>query len=114
MQLLSLIAFVASATALAVPTPDLEERATCANANVLGLARAKREFTEAKLVPDLVPEFKPTLELYVDYNGKAVDFGNTFNTLGKSSCYPRVPDCLNYTINTAEKAIRSRLRLSRD
>jgi hypothetical protein len=85
MQLLSLIAFVASATALAVPTPNLEERATCANANVLGLARAKQEFTEAKLVPDLVPEFKPTLEVHVDYNGKAVDFGNTFNTLGKTT-----------------------------
>jgi phosphatidylethanolamine-binding protein (PEBP) family uncharacterized protein len=85
MQLLPLIAFVASATALAVPTPDIEERATCANANVLNLARAKKEFTEAKIVPDLIPEFKPTLEVYVDYNGKAVDFGNTFNTLGKSA-----------------------------
>jgi phosphatidylethanolamine-binding protein (PEBP) family uncharacterized protein len=85
MQLLSLIAFVASATALAVPTPNLEERATCANANVLGLARAKQEFTEAELVPDLVPEFKPTLEVHVDYNGKAVDFGNAFNTLGKTT-----------------------------
>jgi len=81
MQLLSLIAFVASATALAVPTSNLEERATCVNANAFNLARAKQEFYEAKLVPDLVPQFKPTLEVYVDYNGKKVDFGNTFNTL---------------------------------
>jgi phosphatidylethanolamine-binding protein (PEBP) family uncharacterized protein len=83
MQLLSLLAFVASATALAVPAADLEERATCANPSALGLARAKKEFTAAKIVPDLIPEFKPTLEVFVDYNGKAVDFGNTFNTLGK-------------------------------
>ncbi|KAM0697386.1 hypothetical protein Q7P36_002239 [Cladosporium allicinum] len=81
MQLLSLIAFVASATALAVPTSNLEERATCVNANAFNLARAKQEFYEAKIVPDLVPQFKPTLEVYVDYNGEKVDFGNTFNTL---------------------------------
>lgn len=85
MQLLSLIAFVASATALAVPTSNLEERATCVNANAFNLARAKQEFYEAKIVPDLVPQFKPTLEVYVDYNGEKVDFGNTFNTLGKSA-----------------------------
>ena len=85
MQLLSLIAFVASATALAVPTPDIEQRTTCAKPSVLGLARAKQAFTAAKLVPDLVPEFKPTLELYADFNGKAIDFGNTFNSLGKSA-----------------------------
>jgi hypothetical protein len=85
MQLLSLIALVASATALAVPAPNLEERATCANPSVLGLARVKQAFTAAKLIPDFVPEFKPTLEVHVDFNGKAVDFGNTFNTLGKSA-----------------------------
>jgi phosphatidylethanolamine-binding protein (PEBP) family uncharacterized protein len=83
MQLLSFLSFVASATALAVPAVNLEERTTCANANALGLARAKQEFTAAKLVPDLVPQFKPTLEVHVDYNGQAVDFGNTFNTLGR-------------------------------
>jgi len=83
MQLLSLLTFVASAAAVAIPTANLEERATCANANVFGLARAKRDFTAARLVPDLTPEFKPTLEIYVDYNGRAVEFGNTFNTLGK-------------------------------
>ena len=85
MQLLTLLTFVASATAVAIPAADVEERATCANANVFGLARAKKEFTASKLVPDLVPEFKPTLEIYVDYNGKAVDFGNTFTPLGKPS-----------------------------
>lgn len=85
MQFLSLLTFAASATAAAIPAADLEERATCASANVFGLARAKRDFNAAKIVPDLVPEFKPTLEVFVDYNGKAVDFGNTFNTLGRSA-----------------------------
>lgn len=85
MQLLSLIAFVASATAAAIPASILEERATCANANANALAQAKAAFTAAKIVPDVVPQFNPTLELSVSYGSKAVNFGNTFNTLGQSS-----------------------------
>jgi hypothetical protein len=84
MQLLSLIAFVASATAAAIPAA-LEERAACAFANPAALVRAKAEFQAAKIVPDVIPKFNPTLELSVAYGDKAVNFGNLFNPVGKSS-----------------------------
>lgn len=83
MQLLSLFTLVASATAAAIPAATLEDRATCVNANAVALARAKNEFTKAKIVPDVVPQFNPRLELSVAYGDKKVDFGNTFNTVGK-------------------------------
>lgn len=83
MQLLSLFSFVALASAAAVPVNNLEERQTCPNANAAALSRAKTEFQKAKIVPDVIPQFNPTLEVSIDYNGKAVNFGNTFNTVGK-------------------------------
>lgn len=76
MKLLSLITLAASATAVAI-----DKRQTCANANAAGLARADKAFDDAKIVPDVIPDFKPTLELTVTYPAKKVDFGNTFNTL---------------------------------
>jgi hypothetical protein len=83
MQLLSLFTFLASASAVAIPAATLEERQTCANANANALAQAKAAFTAAKIVPDVIPQFNPTLELSVAYKSKAVNFGNTFNTLGQ-------------------------------
>lgn len=82
MQLLSLIGFVACATASAIPVP-LEERQTCATATANALSQAKAAFTTAKIVPDVIPQFNPTLTVSLDYNGKQVNFGNTFNTVGK-------------------------------
>lgn len=82
MQLLSLITFAASVSAVAIPAATLEDRATCANADANALAQAKAAFTAAKIVPDVIPQFNPTLELSVSYGSKAVNFGNTFNTLG--------------------------------
>ena len=82
MQLLSLFTFLASASAAALPAATLEERQTCADANAAALVKAKAAFTAAKIVPDVIPQFKPTLELSVAYGSKAVNFGNTFNTLG--------------------------------
>lgn len=82
MQLLSIFTLVASASAAALPVTNLEERQTCANANANALSQAKAAFTAAKIVPDVVPQFNPTLELSVKYPAKAVNFGNTFNTVG--------------------------------
>jgi hypothetical protein len=84
MQLLSLITFVASATAAALPAAALEERAACTFADPAALVKAKAAFQAAKIVPDVIPRFDPTLELSVAYGSKAVNFGNTFNTIGKS------------------------------
>jgi hypothetical protein len=84
MQLLSLLTFVASAT-VAAPPAALEERAACTFANPAALVKAKAAFQAAKIVPDVIPKFNPTLELSVEYGNKAVNFGNTFNTIGKSS-----------------------------
>jgi hypothetical protein len=73
---------LASASAAAIPAAFLEERQSCASPNVANLAKAKAAFTAAKIVPDVIPKFNPTLELSVAYGSKAVNFGNTFNTLG--------------------------------
>lgn len=63
MHFLSLLTLVASASAAAIPTALLEERQTCPAANSNNLAKAKAAFTSAKIVPDVVPQFNPTLEL---------------------------------------------------
>lgn len=83
MQLLSFFTLLASASAAAIPAATLEERQTCANANAAALSKAKAAFTAAKIVPDVIPQFNPTLELSVAYGAKAVNFGNTFNTVGE-------------------------------
>jgi hypothetical protein len=98
MQLLSLITFVASATAAAIPAA-LEERAACTFANPAALVKAKAAFQAAKIVPDVIPRFDPTLELSVAYGSKAVNFGNTFNTIGKSP--PSSPPKNDQTIKPA-------------
>jgi hypothetical protein len=76
MQLLSLITFVASATAAALPAA-LEERAACTFANPAALVKAKAAFQAAKIVPDVIPRFDPTPGLSVAYGNKAVNL--TFN-----------------------------------
>ncbi|KAM0718473.1 hypothetical protein Q7P37_005543 [Cladosporium fusiforme] len=83
MHFLSLLTLAVTASASAIPTA--EKRQTCAAGNANNIAKAKAAFTAAKIVPDVIPQFNPTLELSVDYNGKAVNFGNTFNTIGKPS-----------------------------
>ena len=82
MQFLSLLSLAACATTSAIPVA-LEERQTCVNANANALSQAKAAFTKAKIVPDVVPKFDPTLTVSIDYNGKQVNFGNTFNPVGK-------------------------------
>jgi hypothetical protein len=79
---LSLFILLTSASAAAIPAAFLEERQSCSSPNVANLAKAKAEFTAAKIVPDVIPKFNPTLELSVAYGSKEVNFGNTFNTLG--------------------------------
>lgn len=85
MRFLSLLALATSATAAAIPDGLVEERATsCATAGASTIAAAKAAFTSAKLVPDLIPSFNPDVAVAVNYNGKQVQLGNTFNTLGES------------------------------
>ena len=86
MHLVSLLAFVTSATAAAIPDGTIEERATtCTTAGASTLAAAKAAFTSAKIVPDLIPSFTPTVAVSAAWNGKQVQLGNTFNTVGKLS-----------------------------
>lgn len=83
MQTLSILAFVASAIAAALPDASLEERqASCTVARPGTLAAAKAAFTQAELVPDLVPRFDPKVAVMANWNGKEVQLGNEFNSLG--------------------------------
>ncbi|KAK5686476.1 hypothetical protein LTS10_002594 [Elasticomyces elasticus] len=76
MHLLSLFTLLASATAAALP---LQKRTdTCSTASSSTLAAATAAFTQAKLVPDLVPSFDPTLSVQANFNGKQVALGNSF------------------------------------
>ncbi|KAK5721966.1 hypothetical protein LTR15_006560 [Elasticomyces elasticus] len=77
MHLLPLLTLLATATAAALP---LEKRTeTCSTASASTLAAAKAAFTQAKLAPDLVPSFDPTLSVQANFNGKQVALGNSFS-----------------------------------
>ncbi|KAK5726490.1 hypothetical protein LTR17_012715 [Elasticomyces elasticus] len=76
MHLLPLLAIVATATATALPF--VKRTDTCSTASSSTLAAAKAAFTQAKLVPDLVPSFDPTLSVQANFNGKQVALGNSF------------------------------------
>ncbi|KAL8939828.1 MAG: hypothetical protein Q9216_003150 [Gyalolechia sp. 2 TL-2023] len=73
---LILTAFAATAS-LASP---LTSRQTCAAPPSADLAAAQKAIFDAKLVPDLISSFSPSLLLRAAYNGKAVTLGNTFTT----------------------------------
>jgi hypothetical protein len=85
MQLLSALASVALVSAAAIPDTLVEGRAVCTLANPAALVRARNAFYNVKLVPDLIPEFNPTLDVAASYPSEQVDLGNTFNTLRERS-----------------------------
>lgn len=84
MHLLSLLPFLGLVTAATIPDEILDTRATsCPVAGSATLAAVKAAFTQAKIVPDVVPSFDPKSTLTVSYNGKKVNLGNTFAATGK-------------------------------
>ena len=86
MHFFSLLALTATASAATLPEVVAEKRNTaCTTAGSATLAAAKSAFTQAKLVPDLIPSFDPKVSVQVNYNGKQVNLGNTFSATGKTN-----------------------------
>lgn len=84
MQLLTFLTLAVTATAAAIPDAAIEERNTaCSTTPSAALAAAKAAFTNAKLVPDLIASFNPTVAVSANYNGKQVSLGNTFSVTGE-------------------------------
>jgi hypothetical protein len=94
MQFLSLFALAATASAAAIES----RQAVCPRAGFLELAASRRALVNALLVPETPSQFRPngpnanlerdffpTLAVSVKYGEKAVNFGNTFTTVGKFS-----------------------------
>ncbi|KAF2212949.1 hypothetical protein CERZMDRAFT_96623 [Cercospora zeae-maydis SCOH1-5] len=92
-MLVSLLALVATVSAVALPEPAaLEQRQTCRIATSAELAAAREAFLREGIIPptpaqfdpaeaQLIPEFNPVSALAVTYGNKAVNLGNNFSTL---------------------------------
>lgn len=70
------------AASLTVASPLLS-RNTCTAPSSSDLAAAKKAIYDAKLVPDLISSFNPSLLVRAAYSGKKVTLGNTFTTTGQ-------------------------------
>ena len=68
---------VALAASLAFASP-LTTRTTCAAPSSADLLAAKSAVYSAKLVPDIISSFNPSLLIRAAYSGKAVALGNIF------------------------------------
>ena len=68
---------VALVASLTIGTP-LTTRTTCNAPSSADLTAAKKAIYSAKLVPDLIPSFSPSLLIRAAYSDKAVAQGNTF------------------------------------
>lgn len=97
MRYYELLAFVASATAAAIPEAEPAPNGGGSSSsycppNSGEVAISKAAFYKAKLVPpqpaaynnmvNLVPSFNPDTTIHVAYD-KAVEYGNKFQTTGK-------------------------------
>ena len=71
------------AVSFTVASPLLS-RDTCTVPSSSGLAAAKKAIYDAKLVPDLISSFDPSLLIRAAYSGKEVTLGNSFATTRKS------------------------------
>jgi len=79
---LNIIALLAAVGA-ASPAPA----ATASACPPVGISSAsasavKAAFSSSRLIPDQVPSIEPKVEVHASYNGKEVNLGNTFTTLG--------------------------------
>lgn len=94
-MLVSLLALVATVSAVALPEPAaLEERQTCRIATSAELSAARAAFLREGIIPptpaqfdpaeaQLIPDFNPVSALAVSYGNKAVNLGNNFSTVGE-------------------------------
>ncbi|GIZ37213.1 hypothetical protein CKM354_000066700 [Cercospora kikuchii] len=92
-MLVSLLALVATVSAVALPEPAaLEERQTCRIATSAELSAARAAFLREGIIPptpaqfdpaeaQLIPDFNPVSALAVSYGNKAVNLGNNFSTV---------------------------------
>ncbi|KAK6442232.1 hypothetical protein LTR95_001534 [Oleoguttula sp. CCFEE 5521] len=60
---------------------SLRSRTACPYATPAELAFERNAIYAAKLVPDLIPSFYPTLRVDASYPSQKVNYGNTFTTL---------------------------------
>lgn len=98
-MLFSIFALAAVSAAAAVPdAAHLDARQTCRIATQAELQAARDAFLREEIIPptpaqfdrstpNLIPDFRPKSALSVSYANKAVELGNIFSTLGKSSFF---------------------------
>lgn len=98
-MLFSIFALAAVSAAAAVPdAAHLDARQTCRIATQAELQAARDAFLREEIIPptpaqfdrstpNLIPDFRPKSALSVSYGNKAVELGNIFSTLGKSSFF---------------------------
>ncbi|OQO02498.1 hypothetical protein B0A48_12025 [Cryoendolithus antarcticus] len=107
MHFLHLLVAAATVSAASVPEQSLRSRTACPYATSAELAFERNAIYAAKLVPDLIPSFKPTLRVDASYPGQKVNYGNTFTTLRRTVPEPTIsftaelgydPAKTNYTI----------------
>ena len=71
--------------------PNDKRTSACDATEGISAARAQQVndvFTSSGVIPDVVPGIEPKVDVQVDYNGKQVDLGNTFSTVGMSLLTP--------------------------
>lgn len=98
-MLFSVFALAAVSAAAVVPdAAHLDARQTCRIATQAELQAARDAFLREEIIPptpaqfdrstpNLIPDFRPKSALSVSYGNKAVELGNIFSTLGKSSFF---------------------------
>lgn len=106
-MLFSIFALAAVSAAAVVPdAAHLDARQTCRIATQAELQAARDAFLREEIIPptpaqfdrstpNLIPDFRPKSALSVSYANKAVELGNIFSTLGKSSFFSLLLCSLN-------------------
>lgn len=54
---------------------------TCPYISTAEAGRVKKAFSEAKITPDVVPAFQPTIKVSTSYGSTVVDLGTNITTL---------------------------------
>lgn len=99
MHFYSLLAFVTSVTAAAIPDPEAQPNggssSPSCNADIREVAISKAAFLKAKIIPprpsqyndqvNVIPSFDPDATIAVDYNGKQVKYGTKLQSTGEMS-----------------------------
>lgn len=97
MRFYSLLAFVATVTAAAIPDaepePNSNKKGSQCPADPREVAISKAAFLKAKIIPprpsqyndevNIIPSFSPDATIAIDYNGKKVKYGNKYQTTGE-------------------------------